>query len=262
VGGLDVPVRREDEKQLFAAARGGDGRARDELIKLYMPLARQLASRYRRSSEPREDLEQVACLALVKAVDGFDVGRGTAFSSYAVPCISGAIKRYFRDHAWAVRVPRDLQELALRVEKLDEQLFAELGRRPTATELAGAASVDLEDVLEAREAHRALYSDSLHQTRRSEQDDDEVSLLDALGESDFELDRVVDRAALDSVLSQLDERERLIVQLYYREELTQAEIGRRIGYSQMHVSRLLRAAVAQMRAIAPPEHRTDLDRAA
>jgi RNA polymerase sigma-B factor len=227
-----------------------------------MRLARYLASRYRRASEPLEDLEQVACLALIKAVDAFDAERGTAFSTYAVPCISGAIKRYFRDYGWAVRVPRDLQELALRIQQLDDRLFAEAGRHPTATELAAAAGVDVEDVLEAREAHRALYSDSLQQPSRSEREDDDLSLLETLGESDFELDRVVDRAALDSVLARLHERERLIVQLYYRDELTQVEIGRRIGYSQMHVSRILRTAVAQMRAIAPLEDHAQLGRAA
>jgi RNA polymerase sigma-B factor len=226
-----------------------------------MPLAESLARRYRRSSEPREDLEQVACLALVKAVDAFDVDRGTAFSSYAVPCISGAIKRYFRDHGWAVRVPRELQELALRIQRLDERHFGEAGRHATATELAAAAGVDVEDILEAREAQRALYSDSIDQRRQCEEDDD-ASLLDTLGESDPEFDRAADRAALDAVLAQLDDRRRLIVELYYRDELTQAEIGRRIGCSQMHVSRLLRAAVAQMQAIAPSENRVGLGRAA
>ena len=226
-----------------------------------MPLAESLARRYRRSSEPREDLEQVACLALVKAVDAFDVDRGTAFSSYAVPCISGAIKRYFRDHGWAVRVPRELQELALTIQRLDERHFGEAGRHATPTELAAAAGVDVEDILEAREAQRALYSDSLDQHRRCDEGDD-ASLLDTLGESDPELDRAVDRAALDSVLAQLDGRQRRIVELYYRDELTQAEIGRRIGCSQMHVSRLLRVAVTQMRAIAPAENRVSLGRAA
>jgi RNA polymerase sigma-B factor len=256
-----VPVRREDERRLFNAARGGDRRARDELITRYMPLAESLARRYRRSSEPREDLEQVACLALVKAVDAFDVDRGTAFSSYAVPCISGAIKRYFRDHGWAVRVPRELQELALTIQRLDERHFGEAGRHATATELAATAGVDVEDILEAREAQRALYSDSLDQHRRCE-DGDDASLLDTLGESDPELDRAVDRAALDSVLAQLDDRQRLIVELYYRDELTQAEIGRRIGCSQMHVSRLLRTAVTEMGTIAPAENRVRLGRAA
>jgi RNA polymerase sigma-B factor len=258
---VDVVVRREHEKRLFNAARGGDRRARDELITGYMPLAESLARRYRRSSEPREDLEQVACLALVKAVDAFDVDRGTAFSSYAVPCISGAIKRYFRDCGWAVRVPRELQELALTIQRLDERHFGEAGRHATAAELAAAAGVDVEDILEARQAQRALYSDSLDQCRRCEEDDD-ASLLDTLGESDRELDRAVDRAALDSVLAQLDDRQRLIVELYYRDELTQAEIGQRIGCSQMHVSSLLRAALAQMQTFPPPENRIDLGRAA
>jgi len=198
---------------------------------------------------------------LVKAVDAFDVDRGTAFSSYAVPCISGAIKRYFRDHGWAVRVPRELQELALTIQRLDERHFGEAGRHATPTELAAAAGVDVEDILEAREAQRALYSDSLDQHRRCDEGDD-ASLLDTLGESDPELDRAVDRAALDSVLAQLDGRQRRIVELYYRDELTQAEIGRRIGCSQMHVSRLLRVAVTQMRAIAPAENRVSLGRAA
>jgi RNA polymerase sigma-B factor len=198
---------------------------------------------------------------LVKAVDAFDVDRGTAFSSYAVPCISGAIKRYFRDHGWAVRVPRELQELALTIQRLDERHFGEAGRHATATELAATAGVDVEDILEAREAQRALYSDSLDQHRRCD-DGDDASLLDTLGESDPELDRAVDRAALDSVLAQLDDRQRLIVELYYRDELTQAEIGRRIGCSQMHVSRLLRTAVTQMGAIAPAEKGVSLGRAA
>lgn len=256
-----MPVRREHERRLFCAARGGDGRARQEIVESYLPLARQLARRYRPSSELQEDVEQVACLALVKAVDAFDLDRDTAFSSYAVPCILGAIKRYFRDHSWAVRVPRDLQELALRIQRLDDQRLAETGRHPTAAELAEASGVDVEHVLEAREAHRALYSDSLDQPRRSEEEED-VSLLDTLGEADVELDRIVDRAALDAVLAQLDERERLIVQLYYRDELTQAEIGKRLSYSQMHISRLIRAATAQMRTIAQRDGHTSLKRAA
>jgi RNA polymerase sigma-B factor len=183
------------------------------------------------------------------------------FSTYAVPCISGAIKRHFREHGWAVRVPRDLQELTLKIQRLDERHFGEAGRHATATELAAAAGVEVEDILEAREAQRALYSDSLDQRRRCEEGDD-ASLVETLGESDLELDRAVDRAALDSVLAQLDDRRRLIVELYYRDELTQTEIGQRIGCSQMHVSRLLRAAVAQMRAIAPSGNRVNLGRAA
>lgn len=256
-----VPVRGVDERRWFEAARAGDGHAREQLIENYMPLARHLARRYPRSSEPIEDLEQVACLALVRAFDGFDPARGTAFSSYAVPCISGAIKRHFRDHGWAVRVPRELQELALRIKLIDEERLAEIGRHPTVAELAEAAGVDVEAVLEAREAHHALQSESLDRPRGSDEDEDS-SLVATLGQRDPELARVVDRAGLDGMLALLDERDRTIVELYYREELTQSEIGERLGYSQMHVSRLLRAAVARLEKIAPPAGHGVLDRAA
>ena len=206
-----------------------------------------LLRRYHGGSEPIDDLEQVACLALVKAVDGFDPTRGTAFTSYAVPCIAGALKRHFRDCGWSVRVPRDLQELALRVERINEELVAETGHKATAAEISERAGIGIEDVLEAREAFRALHSDSLDQPRGARDDEDTGSLLDTLGDADLELGRAHDRAALHSVLETLDERDRLIIGLYYKEELTQAEIGRKLGYSQMHVSRLLRQAVERLR---------------
>ena len=201
----------------------------------FLPLARSLARRYSGGSEPLEDLEQVACLALVRAVDGFDPTRGTAFTSYAVPSIAGAIKRHFRDNGWSVRVPRDLQELALRVERISEDLLAEGGHAATAARIAERAGdgIEVEDVLEAREAFRALHSDSLDQPRGSREDEDSGSLLDTLGDADVELVRAHDRTAL-----------------YYKEELTQAEIGRKLGYSQMHVSRLLRQAVERLRLTA------------
>src|SRR5215210_4042912 len=244
---------RQEEQQLFLTdQRTRDPRARDLLVERYLPLARSLARRYRRSPEPLEDLEQVACLALVKAVDGFDPTRGTAFTSYAVPSIAGAIKRHFRDNGWSVRVPRDLQELALRVERLHDELMAETGHSPTAGQIAERAGSGIghEDVLEAREAFRALHSDSLDQPRGSRDDDDAASLLDTLGDADLEIGRAHDRAALDDVLETLDDRDRMIIDLYYKGELTQAEIGRRLGYSQMHVSRLLRQAVERLRVAA------------
>ncbi len=216
----------------------------------FLPLARSLARRYSGGSEPLEDLEQVAYLALVRAVDGFDPARGTAFTSYAVPSIAGAIKRHFRDNGWSVRVPRDLQELALRVERISDELQAETGHAPTAAGIANRAGggLGVEDVLEAREAFRALHSDSLDRPRGARDDDDDAaSLLDTLGDADLEIGRAHDRAALGAVLDTLDERDRTIIHLYYQEELTQAEIGRRLGYSQMHVSRLLRQAVERLR---------------
>src|SRR3954451_14292803 len=250
---LEMPARREEELRLLRAYHStGDPRARDAAAERFLPLARSLARRYRGGTEPLEDLEQVACLALVRAVDGFDPTRGTAFTSYAVPSIAGAIKRHFRDNGWSVRVPRDLQELALRVERLNDELIAETGHSPTATQIAERAGsgIGLEDVLEAREAFRALRSASLDQPRGTRDDDDAASLLETLGDADVEIGRAHDRAALDSVLETLDERDRTIIHLYYKGELTQAEIGRRLGYSQMHVSRLLRQAVDRLREAA------------
>ena len=228
----------------------GDRRHRDAAIERFLPLARSLARRYRGSSVPLDDLEQVASLALVKAVDGFDPTRGTAFSSYAVPCIAGAIKRHFRDSGWSVRVPRDLQELALRVERVNNQLYSETGEPASASEIAKRAGVSVEAVLEAREAFKALRSDSLDQPRNGHDAEDGESLLDMLGGSDDELALAFERAALDSLLASLEPRERCIVTLYFRGDLTQAQIGQQLGYSQMHVSRLLRGAMERLRAVA------------
>ena len=260
-----MSARREEELRLLSSYHSsGDPRAREAAVERFLPLARSLARRYSGGGEPLEDLEQVACLALVRAVDGFDPTRGTAFTSYAVPSIAGAIKRHFRDNGWSVRVPRDLQELALRVERINEELVAETGHKATAVQLSERAGICIEDVLEAREAFRALHSDSLDQPRGARDDEDAGSLLDTLGDADLELVRAHDRTALYSVLDTLDERDRTIIRLYYKEELTQAEIGRRLGYSQMHVSRLLRQAVERLRLTATQQENqvTDLVSAA
>jgi RNA polymerase sigma-B factor len=234
-----------DDQALLRYHRTGSRHARDAAIERYIPLARSLARRYVRGGEPLEDLEQVACLALVKAVDAFDASHGTAFSSYAVPCITGALKRHFRDHGWAVRVPRDLQELALRVNRITEELSSATGRSPTPAAVAERAGIGLEDVLAAREAHRSLYPESLDHRRRT-RDGEGLSLLETLADQRAEILSAVDRIALEEMMASLGERERTIVQLYHREELTQAEIGQRLGYSQMHISRLLRRAQDQL----------------
>ncbi len=241
-------MQREAEVRLFRAYETtGDRQQRDAIVERFLPLARSLARRYNGGSEPLDDLEQVACLALVKAVDGFDSSRGTAFTSYAVPCIAGAIKRHFRDCGWSVRVPRDLQELALRVERVNNEHVARTGEAASPNVIAEGAGVSVEAVLEAREAFKALRSDSLDQPRRGRDQDEGDSLLDTLGDSVDELGLAFERASLDSLLDTLDVRDRMIVTLYYRGDLTQAEIGRRLGYSQMHVSRLLRQAVERLR---------------
>jgi RNA polymerase sigma-B factor len=223
----------------------GDPRAREAIVTRFLPLARSLARRFRTGAEPLEDLEQVAALALVKAVDAYDPDRGTAFSSYAVPCIAGAIKRHFRDFGWSVRVPRELQERAMTVHNLETQLQASEGESPTLREVAAAAGLSPEDVLEAREAYSALHASSLDMTAH-DGDSDDIRVVDTLGVLDDGYRSALDRSALDSLLGSLEDRDRSIIELYFREELTQAEIGDRMGYSQMHISRLLRRAVGEL----------------
>ena len=227
-----------------------------------LDLARHLARRYQRAAVGVEDIEQVASLALVKAIDAFDLTRGTRFSSYAVPCISGALKRHFRDHAWAVRVPAGLQDLALRIQRHQDYAAATTGHRPTVAEIADSEGVEVEDVVEARLVQRAYRAKLLSQPVESDDGDDELSLLDALGEPDAELERVVDRAALDARLAQLDQDARLAVELYYREELTQTEIADRLGCSQMQISRIIRGALVQLQATPDAGASARLDAAA
>lgn len=249
------------ETRHFRAAKAGDPRARAEIVEHHLPLARLLARRYRLSTESLEDVEQVACLALVRAVDAFDPTRGTAFATYAVPCILGAIKRYFRDHTWAVRVPRAVQELALRVERIDEQHLATEGRHATAAEAAAAAGVEVEAVLEARVACGARYSNSLDAPAHAD-DEGDLSLLDTLGRPDPALQGAVERVSLTTALKRLPAREQAVVRLYYQDDLTQAEIGERLGYSQMHISRILRRTIKRLRILAEEPPATQLGRTA
>ena len=223
-----------------------DPRVRDAIVTRFLPLARSLARRYGAGAEPLEDLEQVAALALVKAVDGFDPARGTAFSSYAVPCIAGAIKRHFRDYGWSVRVPRELQELAMPSTRSTNELRQRDRRAPdrgpdrparrVADPGGGARG--------ARGLPRAAR-DSLDASRPTRDGEPRVAARHAR-RPPRRLPPALDRVALDSLLDELDERDRAIVRLYYREELTQSQIGERLGYSQMHISRLLRRAVGEL----------------
>jgi RNA polymerase sigma-B factor len=243
-----VLTRRQAEKQLILEYRHtGSRRDRDAVIDHFLPLARSLARQYRRGAEPLEDLEQVASLALVRAVEGFDPSRDVAFSSYAVPTITGALKRHYRDHGWSVRVPRELQELAMRIQRFNEAASAATGESPTAAQVARHAGVSVEEVIEAREAYEALHADSLDQPRMSRDDDDgRASLLDTIGSHDMAFRSAFDRVLIDSLLETLDERDQMIVRLYYLEELTQSEVGSRLGLSQMHISRLLRQATDKL----------------
>jgi len=211
----------------------------------FLPLARQLAAGYARTNESFDDLFQVACLGLVNAVDRFDSTRGIAFSSYAVPTILGELKRYFRDKTWSVRVPRDLQELGLGVERAGERLTARLGRPPTVDEVADAVGAAREAVLEAREALSAYHAGSLEESRSGRADDD--PLLSVLGCDEDGYDRVEQRVLLDGMLRRLTRRERDIVRLRFVDDLTQTKIAEEVGLSQMQVSRVLRRSLDRLR---------------
>jgi RNA polymerase sigma-B factor len=238
------------DRELFARARAGDERAREQLAERYLPLARRLARRYQRSEEPLDDLEQVASLGLLKAIDRFDADRDVAFSSFAVPTILGEVKRHFRDRTWSVRVPRDLQELALRVDRMAAELSLERHRAPTVSELAEALGATEEQVLEALGAAGAYHAGSLDAPRagRADAETSGESLADALGEDEEGFARAEERATLAPLLAHVSHRERLVLVLRFGEDMTQAEIGERIGVSQMQVSRLIRQALARLRA--------------
>jgi len=249
---------REDRRLLLQYHEGGDATARDALVQRFLPLARQLARRYQRGGEPLDDLVQVASLGLLKAIDRFDPRRETAFSSFAVPTILGELKRHFRDKGWSVRVPRDLQELAVKVDRVGEQMSRELGRAPTPAEIAESIGATTEAVLEAREAAGAYRAVSLDRPR-DEDDEDGAGIADSVGIDDPGFSVAEDAATVERLMRVLSEREREVLRLRFAEDLTQSEIGQRVGVSQMHVSRLIRQSVARLREVAETPARS-LDR--
>ncbi len=235
-----------DDRELLQAYRKGDERALEELTERYMPLARRLASRYRHTDEPLDDLVQVANMALLKAIQRFDPSRETALSSFAVPTILGELKRYFRDHSWSVHIPRDLQERTAKVNKAIDQLSKKNGRSPSVKEVAKKLGLDLEQVLEALEAAQAFSAASLDGERR-EEDGDVSTLGDFVGEEDARYELVEYGASVQGVLEEMPERTRQVLHLRFTEDMTQAQIADQIGVSQMHVSRIIRGALAELR---------------
>jgi RNA polymerase sigma-B factor len=239
---------REDRRLLERYHHDGDRAAREALVQRFLPLARQLARRYQRGGEPLDDLIQVASLGLLKAIDRFEPGRDTAFSSFAVPTILGELKRHFRDRGWSVRVPRDLQELSVRVDRVTEELSRDLGRAPTPAEIAANIGITTEQVLEAREAAGAYRAISLDRPRDDDEDSD--GMAESMGVEDPGFGLAEDSATVERLMAALGDREREVLRLRFAEDLTQSEIGARVGVSQMHVSRLIRQAVARLREIA------------
>jgi len=250
-GGAVQANKPQAERELAALwRRKGDPAARAALVERFMPLARSLARRYERSSEPLDDLVQVASLGLVKAIDRFDDARGNAFVSFAVPTILGELRRYFRDCCWDVHVPRGAQERALKLEEAQYRLTGDLGRSPAAIELAQYLELDVEQVLDAMRAAHAYGVVSLDSPRISASGEEGGTVGDALGETDERYELVEDGATIAGALKHLRARERRVLELRFGGDLTQSEIAAQIGVSQMHVSRLLRHALEQLRILA------------
>jgi RNA polymerase sigma-B factor len=234
-----------DHQALFEEfRRTGDRRLRNQLVEAHLDLARQIARRFAERGEPLDDLVQVAQLGLLKAVERFDPAKGYKFSTFAEPTITGEVKRHFRDHTWSVRVGRRAQELSQQARATAEDLSQRLGRAPRVAEIAAEMGVTPDEVLaalDARSSYRAASLDAVDSEGgepRSER----------VGEHDPRLERVADRVAMEAFLVKLPDRERELVRLRFEENLTQSEIADRLGISQMHVSRLLRRTIGQLRS--------------
>jgi len=241
--------RHRRDRELFVRLKEHDDQhAREELVERFMGLARQVALRYRRQSEPLEDVMQVAALGLLKAIDRFDPDRGIAFSSFAVPTMLGEVKRHFRDKSWTVRPPRDLQELTLRVEQATTLLSTQLSRSPSVAELSEHLGVGDEEILEALEAGRARSATSLSAPRGDAEDGS--TLGDLLGDEEDGFARAEERATLAKLFTELAPRERTVLTLRFRQDMTQAEIGEIVGVSQMQVSRIIRSSIERLRIAA------------
>ncbi|HEY6779700.1 MAG TPA: SigB/SigF/SigG family RNA polymerase sigma factor [Thermoleophilaceae bacterium] len=243
--GPDCDPRETERELLVCYHRDGDLGIREELVQRFLPFARDLASRYSYTDEPFDDLFQVACMGLIKAIDRFEPGRGTKFTSYAAPTILGELKRHFRDKGWALHVPRELQERTLAVSRETERLSKELARSPTVKEIAAGLGTTSEKVLEAAEASGAYEASSLD-APTSREDGESAPLIELLGGQDTSYELVDSRQAISSTWGELPTLEQQVLKLRFVDDLTQREIGERIGYSQMHVSRLLRRALNRL----------------
>ena len=256
-------LERLDDKALFGEwASKRERAARDELVQRHLALARKLASRYARANEPFDDLFQVACLGLVKAVDRFDPSRGIAFSSFAVPTIVGELKRHFRDKGWSLHVPRGTLELALRVQDATTELGSKTGRSPTVDEIAQHVGVGTEQVLEALEALSARHATSLDVPVDGDAGDESTSRHETIGAEDDAYAAIDTSASLADAIRRLPVLDRKVFMLRFRDELTQSEIAARIGVSQMQVSRILRRVTEELRGRIEPEQASPPGRAA
>jgi RNA polymerase sigma-B factor len=255
-GSHDVPSggsdqTRERSAELFA--RLGDSgtteadraAAREDLVRLHLPLVEHCARRFRNRGEPFEDLVQVGTIGLIKSVDRFEAERGVEFSTYATPTIIGEIKRHFRDKGWAIRVPRRLQELRMQIGTTTSELTQSLGRSPTPRELAERIGCTIEEIIEGMESSNAYSTLSLDATDAGEEQGG--SMLDALGIDDPNIEHIEVRESIKPMLDELNPREKRILVLRFFKNMTQTQIAEEVGISQMHVSRLLARTLDEMR---------------
>jgi RNA polymerase sigma-B factor len=233
----------DETELLIRYAETRDPALKEELVRRFLPLARSLALRYRGASETLEDLIQVASLGLIKALDGFDLERGRSFIAYAAPTILGELRRHFRDRVWEVRLPRGLQERTLAVNETAGRLSDELGSSPTVSQIASRLELREDEVSEALQADAARRMLSLD-IPRSREDPDSVPMVETVGHAELGYDTVEAQLAAEG--APLDERERRVLRLRFEEDLNQYEIGRRLGVSQMQVSRIMRGALRKL----------------
>lgn len=246
------PFFMDDDPQVLLReyARTRDIRIRDRLVQLHERMVKYLASRFGAgASTSLDDLVQVGFVGLIAAIDRFDPEKGVSFVTFAVPTILGEIKRYFRDQTWGLKAPRRLRELGLSLRKMREQLEQSLGRPPTVEEMAKAAGVTEERLLQAMDLDRIYQPASLDAHLQDENGDDKSSFWEAVGRADPELIAIEERETLRRALTHLDQRQRQIIYFRFFEEASQADVARRLGISQMHVSRLERQALKRLRAM-------------
>jgi RNA polymerase sigma-B factor len=239
-----------DEELLFRELRRtGNTQLRERLISSHMNLVRFLAHKFANRGEPLDDLIQVGTIGVINAVDRFDPERGTRFATYATPTIVGEIKRYFRDRGWAIKVPRRLQEISLAANRAIQSLQQRLNRSPTLAEIAQAVGASEEDTMEALEMGQLYDLPSLDSEVGGEEDESRTSLADYLGEDDQTFEAVGLKARLDDAIGRLPPREQAIIRLRFFKSVSQTEVAKRLGISQMHVSRLQHRALARLREL-------------
>jgi len=245
----DLALRSRDTEALIAElARTHDDALRQEIIERHEPLVRSLAHKFVRAGVQVDDLIQTAWIALIRALDRYDPSHETKFSTYAIHCMVGEIKRYFRDRTWGMKVPRCLQEIASGLNRMEDRLLRQLGREPTMREMAEAFGVSEEDLAEAMELQRNYQMPALEDRFEGEDGGDGLAVGDTVGSEDPNLTALIENASLHEALQQLAERDRFILRRRFYEGYSQQEVASELGLSQMHISRLERAALRRLRA--------------